>query len=512
MALLDTIISSTSPTLAITVLSIALLYSFYVYAFARPALPKNAPPLTTESWPIIGSMQFFTQRWSFFERQIAHSRSGNFSFYAGDKPVIGLSGDEARKKFFDSKSLGFAEGYGALLGGSPKVKQNNNPLAVAEDDQSDFAGYFTRRIVGILKGQAIPNGLPQMLKDVRTSLDDLAQQKEHVTDPFDSIYRIVFQLTMRTVACKEIADSPELLRKTLDLYETIERTATPLSIMYHWLPTPSKALRTYAGAKLYMVFKKVVDDRNKEGRRGDDALQYLIDQGDDITKIITFVLGALFAGQLNSGINAAWVLVYLANNSLWRTKALDEVRSVAARHCPDKSLPLKDQLMQVPLEAWEREFPVLDLCLKDSIRLQLSGSAFRQNTSGHPIPLNKSGSEVIPPEAYVAYGTADVHYDPSIYPNPEVWDPARYLPERAEDKKKTYAWLGWGVSRHPCLGMRFAKLENNIITAMWLAYFDGMRLEDAKGNGIEPPRCNTDNHSAKKPDVPVRLRYGVRKD
>ena len=168
--------------------------------------------------------------------------------------------------------------------------------------------------------------------------------------------------------------------------------------------------------------------------------------------------------------------------------------------------------MHIPIEAWEREFPILDICLKDSIRLQLSGTAFRQNISGRPIPLNKSGTEVIPPEAYVAYGTADVHYDPSIYPDPEVWDPARYLPERAEDKKKLYGWVGWGVSRHPCLGMRFAKLENNIITAFWLAMFDEVRLEDAKGNEIEPPRCNTDNHTAKRPDVPVRLRYNVRKD
>lgn len=42
-----------------------------------------------------------------------------------------------------------------------------------------------------------------------------------------------------------------------------------------------------------MIFKKVVDDRSKTGRREDDALQYLIDQGDNVTDMLTFVLRAL---------------------------------------------------------------------------------------------------------------------------------------------------------------------------------------------------------------------------
>lgn len=37
-----------------------------------------------------------------------------------------------------------------------------------------------------------------------------------------------------------------------------------------------------------------------------------------------------------------------------------------------------------------------------------------------------------------------------IYPNPKVWDPSRYLPGRAEDKKVEHGYLGWGTGLHPC--------------------------------------------------------------
>ena len=60
----------------------------------------------------------------------------------------------------------------------------------------------------------------------------LAADKSGVTDSFDSIYRIVYQLTMRTIACVEIADDPILLARTLRLYESLASTATPLSVTY----------------------------------------------------------------------------------------------------------------------------------------------------------------------------------------------------------------------------------------------------------------------------------------
>ncbi|EME43026.1 hypothetical protein DOTSEDRAFT_72428 [Dothistroma septosporum NZE10] len=509
MALLS-LANNSSFLIAVVFGVFVVLTSLVLYLFQKPPFPKNAPQYYSETWPLLGAMHFFTQRWDYYRRGVASSKTGNFTFHAGPYPVVALSGEGSRKVFFEHKNLGFGEGYGALLGGSPDVKVDNNPLAESATGSAEFGQYFTRRLTALLKGPVLKNGLPQLLKDARTHFDDLANDHSGITNPFDSIYRMIFHFTMRTVACNDVANNPELLEQCLHHFETIEGTGTPLSIMYPWMPVPAKFKRLYAGAQLYRIFQNVVNERKRTGIKDDDALQFLIDHDDSITDILTFVLGSLFAGQLNSGINASFILCYLASNDYWMKRVRDEVNNVAEKYCPGTDLPLKDRLMRVPIEAWEGEFPNIDLCLKDTIRLQMSGAAFRKNTSNVDIPLGESG-EVIPAGAYVTLGVGDMHYNPNVYPNPAEWDPARY--ERGEDKKETYGWVGWGVARHPCLGMRFAKLENNLIVAMFLAYFDDVQLLDGNKRPMaKVPKCNWNNHTARKPDVKIQLKYSLRQD
>lgn len=110
-----------------------------------------------------------------------------------------------------------------------------------------------------------------------------------------------------------------------------------------------------------------------------------------------FVIGALFAGQLNSGINAAYVLAWLALDSDSMSKAREELELVSLRYC-NESVPLVERLTQLPLEAWETDFKFMDLCLKDSIRLNSLGTAFRRNL-GPDIKL--ATGEVIPTGAFL---------------------------------------------------------------------------------------------------------------
>jgi cytochrome P450 len=506
MALLDIINPVTrSPTLLLLSLFASLLVFVSVHTLYMRRLPANAPLAARDNYPVTGPWGFWTRRWDWYRRQRDQSKTGNFSFHAGPNTIVALTGEEGRKLFFESRELGFAEGYAVLFGVAPPTEKYDDGKGADED----VSNHFSRRLAYLLKNEQFRRKLTTLKSDVQEGIEAIKIDPSGRTNPFESIYRIVFRLTIRMVGADEIADNPEVLEEALNLFEYIEASATATSIVFPKFPSPAVLKRTYAGARLYMMIENIVSKRAASDEKHDDALQYMLDQGDRSHKIIEFIVGALFAGLLNSGINAAWVLCYLATSSEWFAKAREEVRSTAAKHARDPTAPLRHQLDDVPLEAWEQDFPIVDLCLKDSIRLNLLGTAFRRNISGRDLPTG-NGMEVIPADAFVTYATADVHQDPSIYPNPSVWDPARYLPGREEDKKGPHVWLGWGVARHPCLGMRFAKLEQNIITAYFLASFD-FDLENEIGRKLSTPATIDQNgHSACKPKDPPYLRVTVR--
>lgn len=283
MALLDAL---SYETLALAFL--LLLATSLVYLFRKPALPPNAPPLVPDAWPLLGSLQFFTERWDYFRRSTQRSRTGNFSFYAGQWPVVALSGDQGRRVFFEEKRLGFSEGYAALLGGAPTGPgDDDDAMHINHGGSAEFNSYFNKRLVAVVRPTRLARNLPQILKDAREMFDRLAADPTPQTDVFESIFRMIFKFTMRTVACNEIADDGVLLEKTMRLFEDLDSTATPLSISFPWMPTPAKLQRYYVGAQLYKIVNDVIKAREKTGRRDDDPLQYLLDQGDKTIDILT---------------------------------------------------------------------------------------------------------------------------------------------------------------------------------------------------------------------------------
>lgn len=127
----------------------------------------------------------------------------------------------------------------------------------------------------------------------------------------------------------------------------------------------------------------------------------------------------------------------------------EEVDASVAKHRSYPDQPAAEALGNLTIDDWESEFPLIDLCLRESIRLGMPGSSFRKNVTGHDIKIDGS-DEVIPNGAFAAYQIDDVHMNKDIYTDPQKFDPGRYLEGRAEDKKVHFGYLGWGVGRHPC--------------------------------------------------------------
>ena len=107
---------------------------------------------------------------------------------------------------------------------------------------------------------------------------------------------MVFQLTIRAVACREIADSPEAVARVENLYWDMEKGSAVTAILLPWLPSPARRRKVKATTDLYSMLKGILDKRIEEGRTEEDSAQALLDDGDSVNDIVTFIMGALFAG------------------------------------------------------------------------------------------------------------------------------------------------------------------------------------------------------------------------
>ncbi|KAH7039996.1 cytochrome P450 [Microdochium trichocladiopsis] len=418
-----------------------------IKVFWRPSIPKNAPKWWKKGdWPVLGAIRFYSARADFMLEAMKHTPGGNFTFYIGKKQIVAVTGEEGRKTYFDNRELGFAEGFAELLTGQPQ--------APAEMDH--FNQWFGKTLNAMLKKGQLYKNLGSLTGDTRTMFESLgraqpcaANPEWRTMDPFYHLYRTVYRLTMRTVGAEEIAEDPNLFEATLENFEKFESLASTTRVIFPWLPTPNHVRRMYKGARLAMVFRSIIDKRVATGKTRDDAIQYLIEQGTSFRNTIAFVIGALFAGLLNSGINAGWIPIFLAQNPEWKERVRKEVDGVVAkkRKTPDQSPA--DVLDTLTIDDWESEFPLADLCLRESIRFAMPGASFRKNTSGHDIEIGSTG-QVIPPNAFATYLLDDTHFNDEIYSDALRFDPGRFLEGRAEDKKTTHGYLGWGVGRHPC--------------------------------------------------------------
>lgn len=135
---------------------------------------------------------------------------------------------------------------------------------------------------------------------------------------------------------------------------------------------------------------------------------------------------------------ASWLLAFLGSHSLWRGRVAAELAQLLASHAtlPPSEAALSSRVSSVPLAAWERETPVLDAVLAETLRLAQPHVAMRRNLG----PDVQVGEHRIPFGAYVVYPFADVHLDPHLYPDPWKFDPSR-----KPAQKQDLPYVGWGA-------------------------------------------------------------------
>ncbi len=145
------------------------------------------------------------------------------------------------------------------------------------------------------------------------------------------------------------------------------------------------------------------------------------------------------------------MMAALAQNPAWQDKLADEVAGLGDGPLDDAALARMTETDKVMKEALRLITPVPFIP-----RLALEPFTF----DGIEIPAGTS----------IALNPGVTMRSPSLYTDPLSFDPDRFSPERAEDKRHKFAWTPFGGGAHKCLGMHFASMQVKIFIATLLRH------------------------------------------
>ena len=219
-----------------------------------------------------------------------------------------------------------------------------------------------------------------------------------------------------------------------------------------------------ARERLFRVLDDLVMRRDAHSRRGPDVLSTLLEVRDEHGEmlprdtVVDELQLLLFAGHDTTVTATSNAIYHLAH----------EPEVCAAARAEQDGLERR----QLDLEGI-RAMPYLEAVIKESMRLiPPVGGAFR-------VMLRDAeyGGYRIPKGWRVAVGPGAVHRRPHYFPDPERFDPTRFL-DGAEAERPAFSYIPFGGGPRTCLGMHFALIEMHMVLASLLREFEWELVAD----------------------------------
>lgn len=215
-----------------------------------------------------------------------------------------------------------------------------------------------------------------------------------------------------------------------------------------------------------------VERRRRDGIRRDDILSLLIDARDRGSgapmpdrQLLDEIMTIIIAGHETtaSSLNWFWYLLTQAPEVAARIHA--EVD--AARAEP----PAYDQL---------EHFPHVRRALDETLRLYPPGWLLTRRSIG----AMSIGEYLLPPRTDVLISPYLIQRHPAYWPDPNAFDPDRFLPERGAARNR-FVYLPFGLGPRACIGEHLALIEMHA-HAIMLARRFALTLAPGQTVEIEP--------------------------
>nr|WP_232523574.1 cytochrome P450 [Nocardioides sp. MAH-18] len=241
-------------------------------------------------------------------------------------------------------------------------------------------------------------------------------------------------------------------------YHDLERGTDALAYVDPYMDIESFRIRDAAREKLVELVQGIIDRRKERGtvaREDRDLLDVLISIDLSADYITGIFISMMFAGHHTSSGTASWALIELMRHPETMAAVVKELDELYA----DGS--------EVSFQAL-RSIPQLEAALKETLRLHpplvilMRVVAEEIELAGHTIPVGT----VVAASPRVSNRIAE------DFPQPDAFDPGRYIDPRQEDLQNRWTWIPFGAGKHRCVGNAFAMMQMKAIFSVILRDYE----------------------------------------
>ena len=241
-------------------------------------------------------------------------------------------------------------------------------------------------------------------------------------------------------------------------YHDLERGTDALAYVDPYMDIESFRIRDAARERLVELVQGIIDHRLERGtvaREDRDLLDVLISIDMSADYITGIFISMMFAGHHTSSGTASWALIELMRHPETMAavvKELDELYADGA---------------EVSFQAL-RSIPQLEAALKETLRLH-PPLIILMRVVQEEIEL---AGHTIPPGTVVAASPRVSNRIASDFPQPDSFDPGRYIDPRQEDLQNRWTWIPFGAGKHRCVGNAFAMMQMKAIFSVILRDYE----------------------------------------
>jgi cytochrome P450 len=419
---------------------------------------QTLPPPRIAGRPVIGHLMEFRANRTAVQLRTARSHPGAARLRLGVFDVVMVSSPAmahdilATQAEAFTKSLGLSVFLRPLLGDGLLTSERENHTR----QRRLIAPAFTLKRIA-----AYATTMGERAKQM---LDALADGER--LDASELTMRLTLEIVGKTLFDAEVGSDAGAVGDAITevMQNTIKTLSSILPVPPN-VPTPRNLRSRRARANLdAIIYRLIAARRASPGDRGDVLSILLAARDEDGTtmtdeQVRDEAMTLFLAGHETTANALAWAIYLLAKHPAVRTRAEQECAHLVGR---------KQAVGYEDLKA----LPYTMAILKETMRLYPPVYVMGRRAARDVVVQGggDDGSEslLIEKNTNVLINVLGIHRRPELYPDPDRFDPERFLGDREKQLPKC-GYMPFGDGPRVCIGNHFALMEGHIILATLLA-------------------------------------------